>query len=1100
MTEMDAVEPADEDGEQVSLEQLVARRQATGLPIPVQNPRKLPCDELDPEVFERLIAEIVSRGDHRGVQFYGRRGQKQYGLDIVALEPDRRRSLYQVKRYAKVTPALLQSAVTEYADAPRLPGHGLSKRRFDPYRFVVVTSAETEFDTAMVDALETLQKSYEGDLEIELWGVEEVGRRLRDAVGLVAAVFGETWARAWCGMAPTANGTAEPVPLGLVSAPVEVLELTELESRAHAVEKTDPAEAARLLAQLAQALDEGNFPGHAAQVRERQAASARAAGNPAEAFDLLFRLALSELVRGVPRGGLPRSTAAVAREAGTVQEAKWTALEAIACWYEQGSRLSQTVPALRTLVDAADPDSAELCCLVLEQALVDGLFDLPWLRSLVVDPDDAPASLLEELRDLAGQTDTSDVVIRARLACALADTALTLNSTVNDVQSAYGTPLSKAGAGRFGHGRGLIHSRAAYAFALHGDPEHAENLWRQAVLTSSEDRYFGDARHALRSVRRVTGDRGAIVFGLDRITRALPNDNRLLAGAADPALTSHTAVHHEQLPDAFADARRYLWESRLQGALQEEVLAMELFGDVLNSSGHPLEAVDAYIYAGAAKKAAEAAGRLSDVIDVEVWLRSPIRSRRSAAIQVIAAQSALIKDADVAQTAGALIAAAQGPWTTPAFRPHPQADAIKAVRGLAGRLPDSMVDSVLGLVEPALTRSIRYNDEAAALLVRILQVTENRRSELAAAISRMMVLPHQDGLWDQLAQLEAPHRDMLLAAVEVEAANGVPEALTVLQAWFPSGERAQRRARAACASLLREPVGVQRGYSRLDAGDGMTVGLLLDLLSCPEEELVDVAAADLGPEPSYPDASAGSAGDEAANTAAGPPADLAAAVVRQLTAMVEDGYDSASSRNSRALALTPLLDHIPPTLAYDIAHRLLAVHLNPRFSETDEWEIGSSVPLSRIRMDTGAAHLPDNALRAAAHAWASTREPDGPMNDGDRQFVLHAMRGAAALLRHSDAGARIRGARCVSSLAHGATELIAQAVGLALHGCEYVRAIAVTHVPHTDPLMTVLASDPAPRVRAAVARRAQELSDPVLQALASDPHAGVRRTLAATMS
>ncbi|WP_430477288.1 restriction endonuclease [Streptomyces sp. P11-1] len=160
VTELVESELGDEGEGKLTLAALVARVQRADLPVPVQNPAKLSLDQLDPEVFERLVAEIVSRGDHRGVSFYGRRGQKQYGLDIVERQPDHRRCLCQVKRYSTLTKSLLTKAVEDYAGAPRKPGHDLPPRRFEPYRFVVVTSAETEPDTDLVDAIHALQKSY----------------------------------------------------------------------------------------------------------------------------------------------------------------------------------------------------------------------------------------------------------------------------------------------------------------------------------------------------------------------------------------------------------------------------------------------------------------------------------------------------------------------------------------------------------------------------------------------------------------------------------------------------------------------------------------------------------------------------------------------------------------------------------------------------------------------------------------------------------------------------------------------------------------------------------------------------------------------------
>jgi hypothetical protein len=177
---------------------VIMRRPNWEPPIPTQNPEALPLTKLSAEAFESLVAEVISRRDNLGVQFYGRSGQKQYGLDVVERERSGAHCLYQVKRHKRITPAKLLSIVDKYAGPPR-SGHSHVPRLFDPRRFVVVISASTETDTKIVDAVAALQTAYADDLEIEVWGAEALGRKLRDAPHLVYAVFGGHWAEAWWG-------------------------------------------------------------------------------------------------------------------------------------------------------------------------------------------------------------------------------------------------------------------------------------------------------------------------------------------------------------------------------------------------------------------------------------------------------------------------------------------------------------------------------------------------------------------------------------------------------------------------------------------------------------------------------------------------------------------------------------------------------------------------------------------------------------------------------------------------------------------------------------------------------------------------------------
>jgi hypothetical protein len=116
------------------------------------------------------------------VQFYGRSGQGQHGLDIVERERAGSRSLYQVKRYQELSATKLREAVQEYSGSPRAADYDGPKRPFDPRRFVLVTSAKLDQDTRSVDELAKLQDEYEGDIQVDAWGAEALSRMLRDAL------------------------------------------------------------------------------------------------------------------------------------------------------------------------------------------------------------------------------------------------------------------------------------------------------------------------------------------------------------------------------------------------------------------------------------------------------------------------------------------------------------------------------------------------------------------------------------------------------------------------------------------------------------------------------------------------------------------------------------------------------------------------------------------------------------------------------------------------------------------------------------------------------------------------------------------------------
>lgn len=177
-----------------SLAELQSRPNAQFLPLPAKNPPTLPLSDLEPAVFERVVAEMVSLDGGPTVHFYGRQGQKQYGLDIYEERSDGTRALYQVKRFQSISPAEIRQAVVDYAGPPRSGSQAYPERRFNPKLFVVVTSALVDNDTANVDAIAKLQTEYGGDIRIAVWGAEAVSRKLRGSAEAVFAIFGEAWA------------------------------------------------------------------------------------------------------------------------------------------------------------------------------------------------------------------------------------------------------------------------------------------------------------------------------------------------------------------------------------------------------------------------------------------------------------------------------------------------------------------------------------------------------------------------------------------------------------------------------------------------------------------------------------------------------------------------------------------------------------------------------------------------------------------------------------------------------------------------------------------------------------------------------------------
>jgi tetratricopeptide (TPR) repeat protein len=73
----------------------------------------LPLHDLESHAFETLIVRLVQKeGDIRGhAKSYGRQGQPQHGIDLYLNLPDGNLSVYQCKRYEKLTYTVLNAAV-----------------------------------------------------------------------------------------------------------------------------------------------------------------------------------------------------------------------------------------------------------------------------------------------------------------------------------------------------------------------------------------------------------------------------------------------------------------------------------------------------------------------------------------------------------------------------------------------------------------------------------------------------------------------------------------------------------------------------------------------------------------------------------------------------------------------------------------------------------------------------------------------------------------------------------------------------------------------------------------------------------------------------
>ncbi|MET9462602.1 hypothetical protein ABZY05_47755 [Streptomyces canus] len=89
-------------------------------PLTATAPLLLPTHELSWEALEHLVVALAVRNDHAlEARPFGRSGQAQDGVDVVAFFSSGTAAVYQAKKYERFTVSDLRKAVLAYADGSR---------------------------------------------------------------------------------------------------------------------------------------------------------------------------------------------------------------------------------------------------------------------------------------------------------------------------------------------------------------------------------------------------------------------------------------------------------------------------------------------------------------------------------------------------------------------------------------------------------------------------------------------------------------------------------------------------------------------------------------------------------------------------------------------------------------------------------------------------------------------------------------------------------------------------------------------------------------------------------------------------------------------
>jgi hypothetical protein len=611
--------------------------------------------------FEKLVLVTAQRVlGLRGIKFrrYGVEGQAQYGIDLAGREPDGRYTVIQCKDFRNLTPSGLRAAVEKFA-------HG--RRPFGAYQLIIVTSATTRA-TQLAEELGKLQDEHD-DLELDLWGAEQLNDHLRYNADIVTRFWTRETATVFCTGAPPPGVPAPPSNLQeqaekILVGPLRTSDMTPLLREADSKRSQAPAESAGLYGQLAARLHDEGFRGHALIMRRRQLDALAEAECHDDAAKLAAQLAATALLYGdrtEPRRlsqllDTLASQAAAAETAGSAATSVHARLIRAAVGFVQDPLSSPD--ALVERLRAEDSEMADyrplLVLMLTEDLLAARSEQLPELDDLIGE-----AIAQEE----AVPGDNADAAIRLRL-----------------VRAEYDEPerrrlLKEARRHQVpGRQAALISAREARRCCLESRAEEALESWRDAVNDAIHAGLTDTAADWLYAIRALNVQYGPWTSELDeehRLAQALhaTGTGRLLDRNREPREAALSAIVSGKPLEAILEARRWLSDAVVTGSWADERDALAFMGDLYTNNREPLRAVSYYQLAGDDKKLLDLANQVGD-------LPLPTGSLKDAPWWVLCARAALVSaQADLLddETAQTLLAELTD----------------LAVRGRAGELTDS---------------------------------------------------------------------------------------------------------------------------------------------------------------------------------------------------------------------------------------------------------------------------------------------------------------------------------------------------------------------------------------------------------------------------